>query len=204
MDKMVRCPDRITCRYGGCNQHGDDHLLNDDCGAFDLNCPACVPIPSANPEPKCTCVTLTATNSIINMGKNGWTFALCPVHPSPAKPEPKYRTVPCPDGIDGCLVVHQVEIKPKPAEPENPRLLTPMEQTRALMDIPFADLRGQLSRDTLCKAQDAKSFEAGKASRKLPSVEEIAEVINDYILHKVSHLLTQAQIQELASAILAL
>jgi hypothetical protein len=46
--EMVRCPDRITCKYGGCEQHGDEHLPNDDCGTFGLDCPTCVPV---KPEP---------------------------------------------------------------------------------------------------------------------------------------------------------
>mgnify|MGYP001278355747 CR=1 FL=1 len=93
----------------------------------------------------------------------------------------------------------------------NPRLLTDEEIDEA-HERGFCSLKdgdtGIVCLREVAKDQDARSFalgvEAGKASRKLPSVEEIAEVINDYILHKVSHLLTQAQIQELASAILAL
>jgi hypothetical protein len=46
--QKVRCPDRITCKYGGCEQHGDEHLPNDDCGTFGLDCPTCV---SVKPEP---------------------------------------------------------------------------------------------------------------------------------------------------------
>jgi hypothetical protein len=46
--QKVRCPDRITCKYGGCEQHGDEHLPNNDCGTFALDCPTCVPV---KPEP---------------------------------------------------------------------------------------------------------------------------------------------------------
>jgi hypothetical protein len=37
--------------------------------------------------------------------------------------------------------------------PEKLPLLSPMEQTRALDEIPFADLRGQKARDVLCQAE---------------------------------------------------
>ena len=62
-------------------------------------------------------------------------------------------------------------------------LLTPEEQTRALMDIPFADLRSQQTRDVLCKAQRAKSKEhyepqITELRQKLIELEEKVEYWN--------------------------
>jgi hypothetical protein len=60
--------------------------------------------------------------------------------------------------------VQKMHITPEPVKPEGLQkteleswlglhLLTPNEQTKALDIMPFADLRNQLCRDTLCQAQ---------------------------------------------------
>lgn len=76
------------------------------------------------------------------------------------------------------------KIEPLPTE----LLLTPHEQTKAFECCPFEDLRGQKTRDVLCKAQLKKIEDAGY--RKVEPVDdtelsgEIVAYVEDNLLYK--------------------
>ncbi len=63
------------------------------------------------------------------------------------------------------------------SEGEEPPMLTPREQTIALDKIPFADLRGQETRDVLCKAaiEKVKPWWAGREAKAVEEAKNQAK-----------------------------
>ncbi len=189
-DKLYQCPKWKECMAAGldnCYGHHLPHEHNYLCANAYGGCPACQLIQPTNPERP---LTLRADKleykfSESTPASKPEIILKCICNPSGFEPNED-----CPShGIGLPEPVQKLNLPPRfdkvykdavarmdsvPAQVKNPRLLDEHEMLCASLigKYHFVAVRNVIVE--ACLHQDAKSFEAGKASVKMPTVEEIA------------------------------